>query len=122
MRTLVVLGANRAIRDQLHSRWPDYLVFRESPAEAMDALDSHQGALLAYGPGIFGAATTKQPARIWTGEPQVILTDSADFDGMAYDDPRKLVERAAAVLRVSLVLNVSKDAALDLLGKMLCGE
>jgi hypothetical protein len=119
MRPLIVLGATPAMQKRLQDwDWTGHITFTDDVEEAFDLTDEHPRAVLAYGPETFGAAVTAQPSRIYTSEPQVLLTDGVGDDGKTHA-PQNLWERAARALRVNLVLNTDKDSALDALAKAL---
>lgn len=86
--------------------------WEDSPIGALDILASVPHAVVAYAPGVFSAAVTRQPVRIATTGPQMLLTTNGkpeDWHGT--DDPRQFVEGARAVLRAPVV-NVQNPAAM----------
>lgn len=116
-RRLLVLGLNwpecplevaASMRAILKEHFPDRVTYAKDPREAWDFLPNMGGAILAYGPGVFGLATTRQPVRIETDSPSVIITDTVDIEPLlGTDDPRQFVEGARLVLRsdVHLITN-----------------
>lgn len=133
MRKLIVVGAtggkcpeavSETIKNRLHERWPDHVLYADDREQAYELLNGDdRDAVLAYAPGVFGDAVSgeKVSPKIWTGEPQVILTTSgqpSNWHGTT--DPRQFLEGAMLMLGVHTpAMNVELDTAMDVLGMIL---
>lgn len=130
MRPLIVLGADEKLKDRLHERWSDVIMFPETRDAALTLLSQHPHALMAYAPGVFGAATQPRVGALvrtpdTANEPQVMLLYAdtiPDRSTMELDDPLRFIEGAAHALKVGMVLNLYRDAAMDLLGEILAAD
>lgn len=132
MRPLIVVGATgrhcppevtdiirKAIRPALlrAAAMEDFsgsitVYWEDDSVGALDLLASIPHAVLAYAPGVFAAAVTRQPVRVHTDGPQMLFTTAGEpKDWHGTDDPRQFVEGARAVLRAPVV-NVQNAAAL----------
>lgn len=135
MRKLIVIGATggkcpepvtQIIKDRLHERWPDHVLYADDREQAYKMLENVQEGecpVLAYAPGVFGDAVAgaKLSPKVWTGEPQVILTtDGQPSTWHGSTDPRQFLEAAMLMLGVNTpAMNVETDTALDVLGMIL---
>lgn len=137
MRPLIIIGASGrycppGVAELIRTRLARHLAnvggrvgvyFEDDSRDASAILESGAGdAVIAYAPGVFADAITRQPVRIFADGPQVILTTGGDpKDWKETDDPRQFLEGVAAVLRAP-VLNVENDAALGALVRLLNGK
>lgn len=146
MLDLIVMGASGpqcpahlaiTFHDRLEPRWPGRVHFGDDRVAAFNLLERMPRAVLAYAPGVFGAAASGQSPVIRTTEPQVILTALADGDvgrtvergdGVRLqhdapfvdtDDPRQFLTAALGVLPALVTLNILLDAHLDTLDTFL---
>ena len=137
MRQLIIIGAtgekiapelSELIKNRIHERWPDYVRYADTREEAYELLGENGGntAVLAYAPGVFGdcVAGGKLSPKIWTGEPQVILTTTGRPEDLHQtDDPRQFVEAAMLMLGIHTpALNVENETSMDILDMILSQE
>jgi hypothetical protein len=86
--------------------------WEDNSVGALDILATVPHAVVAYAPGVFAPAVTRQPVRVTTEGPQLILTTHGKpEDWYGTDDPRQFLEGARSVLRAPVV-NVQKAAAM----------
>lgn len=146
MLDLIVMGASGpncparlaiTFHDRLEPRWPGRVHFGDDRAAAFRLLERMPRAVLAYAPGVFGAAASGQSPVIRTTEPQVILTALSEADRVrtmeqpdgtrevtdapfvGTDDPRQFLTAALSVLPALVTLNVLMDGHLDTLDTFL---
>jgi len=127
MRPLLVIGATgekcppvvtEIIKPRLAQYFGDHVYYADDREAAFAMLDSFNiPPVVAYAPGTFGTANDgKLSPRIWTGEPQLVLTTAGHLDQYeGTDDPRQFVLVAAAVLRCHQIFPVESDTALEVL-------
>lgn len=124
MRPLIVIGATESIKDLLHERFADtaQILHADGPDRGLTLVAENPNAIVAYGPGVFGAAVTRQPARVHTDEPQMVLTDMSVPDELAklpLEDPRRQLDGARVALRAFMVLNVTIPGCLETIAEAL---
>jgi hypothetical protein len=136
VRKLIVIGATggkcpdevtEIVKNRLHERWPDHVLYADDREQAYEMIDKEdEPPILAYAPGVFGDAVAgaKMSPKIWTGEPQVILTTTGQpSEWHKTTDPRQFLEGAMLMLGVHTpALNIENDTALELIGMFLAGS
>lgn len=112
---LVVLGATPGVRAALDAAGIGHVACAE-PEQAAEVVDRVPGAVLGYGPGVFGRALSARPVRVEPaedGEPlrSLALVDGIPADlprGAVDDDARRLVHKARVPLRVRWYVDLSE--------------
>jgi hypothetical protein len=113
-RALIVLGATFELRDQLKTLGlsPIYV---DTPVDAMDAVLQDPEAVLAYGPGVFGAICAGQLVKVVSAHRSLVLISkplpdpkppvlkAGEFQSFQ-EDPESLARQAAVTLRAKLLL------------------
>ena len=121
---LIVIGGNAVISGAIETQIDRNTIrYFDTPAAALDTVHDNPNALIAYGPAVFGAAATGQPARIG-GVPNrtVLLISLYPFDNAPEDDPEHLVHQAQVAMRVPTVLCVTMPAGLNWRAAALAGR
>jgi hypothetical protein len=122
-RHLLVVGATPAVRHLLDTavETPGGVTYVDDPADGLDTLHEHPDALVAYGPTVFGRASTAQPTRLAEAQRSVALLTTAAPSELPEDDPERLVWQAAVALNVDYVVALLTESARHALAGMLAG-
>lgn len=112
-RHLLVVGATPAVRHLVENslETPDGVTFVDDPEGALEPLAQHPDAVVAYGPNVFGLATTGQPARLGDATTSVAVLTDLPESGTATDNPETLIFQAAHALDVDYVVALTHGAA-----------
>lgn len=78
--------------------------------------------LIAYGPGIFGAAATRLPAKLDSKGSQLMLVDYGPWPSGLAENPMEFADRARAVLRPEVVINPGTEWGMEALVLIMLGK